>query len=233
LITEGFSNSLSKPIQGGHEKWHFEDLKMAEVPPCRSESSEQYSKSDPSTDESLQNSDHWVYFYRTLLRKANRFLPLYLRNKIGAEDLVQETMLVASQYQDQIEQRNLDEILSWLIVILRNRTKYAIRNVKATPRQKNIGLREVQADDILWNTLYTDESSLNSRFIKGEVILYMKIAMCRIPKDQRNLLVLRFNEERDLRWIAKKLRISERQVRRRVQNALESLKMEFHNASRK
>ena len=99
-----------------------------------------------------------------------------------------------------------------------------------TPRQKNIGLREVQADDILWNTLYTDESSLNSRFIKGEVILYMKIAMGRIPKDQRNLLILRFNEERDLRWIAKKLRISERQVRRRVQNALESLKMEFHNA---
>ena len=233
MITEVFSNSLNKVDTGGDEKWHFEDFKMAEFPPCRSESSENDLQSDPSTDVVLQNSDHWMHFYRTLLRKANGFLPIYLRNKIGAEDLVQETMLVASQYQEQIEQRKIDEILAWLIVILRNRTKYAIRNVKVPPRQRKVGFREVQVDDILWNAVYTDESSLDSRFIKAEVIQYMKIAMDRIPKDQRNLLVHRFNENRDLRWIAKKLQISERQVRRRVQNALECLKMEFHDASRK
>ena len=205
---------------------------MAEVPPCRSESSLNCSQNEPSQDKILQNGDHWIHFYRTLIHKANGFLPLYLKDKIGAEDLVQETMLVASRCRNRNGQRNSDETLAWLIVILQNRTKYAIRNVKATSNQKKGSLREVQADDDLWSFVYMDESSMNTRFIKREVIQCMKTAMGRIPKEQRNLLERRFHEDRDLRWIAKKLRISERQVRRRVQNALECLRMEFLSASR-
>lgn len=206
---------------------------MAEFPPCRSESNATYSQNDSSKGKILQNSEHWIDFYRTLLHKASGFLPLYLRSKIGADDLVQDTMLVASQCRNQTEQRNTEETLSWLIVILKNRTKSAIRNVKATSSHKNGGLREVQASDELWNAVYIDESSINTKFLKHEVIEYMKIAMERIPKAQRNLLEHRFREDRDLRWIAKKLRISERHVRRRVQSALECLKMEFLSVSRK
>ena len=206
---------------------------MAESSPCRSESKAICPQNIKSKGEILQNSDRWIHFYKSLLHKANGYLPLYLRDKIGPEDLVQETMLVASECQKQIEERKTDEILPWLIVILQNRTKYAIRNVKALQSHEKGRLREIQANDELWSRVYADESSIDTRVVRNEVIENMKIAMERIPKEHRNLLERRFHEDRDMRWIAKKLRISERQVRRRVQNALECLKMEFLGASRK
>ena len=86
-----------------------------------------------------------------LLLVANEELPAWLRGKVGASDLVQETCLQAQGHFDRFRDDGEAELLAWLRRILLNNVATLQRRYSADKRQvaREVPLAECGADGLL------------------------------------------------------------------------------------
>ncbi len=156
--------------------------------------------------------------YRDLLCVLARQIQLdpRLRRRFDASDLVQETLLKATQNLEQFRGGTEAELVRWLQNILGNALADAIR--KARAQKRDVAQEEVLAVVVhdssagLHNWLVSPDSSPSQRAQRQEQLLRLAAALAKLPTDQRDVILLRDSLDTPVRLIAEQLGRSEKAV---------------------
>ena len=126
-----------------------------------------------------------------LLHVAVRELAPDVRPKVGASDLVQETLLEAHRGFDQFRGQTGADLLRWLREILRNNLSNAVRRYLATAKRqadREVRLAGGAAEDA---GPAAPSPSPSAEAAAGEERAAVLRALDRLPEDQRRVIVLR------------------------------------------
>jgi RNA polymerase sigma-70 factor (ECF subfamily) len=156
--------------------------------------------------------------YRDLLCMLARQIELdpRLRRRFDASDVVQETLLKATQNLDQFSGGTEAELVKWLQEIMKNALADAMRQARA--QKRNVAQEqalELVANDSsarLQNWLVAPDSSPSQRLERAEELLRVAAAMAKLPEDQRDVIMLRDSLDTPVRTIAELLGRTEKAV---------------------
>jgi len=156
--------------------------------------------------------------YRDLLCVLARQFQLdpRLRRRFDASDLVQETLLKATQSLEQFRGGTEPELVGWLQGIMENALADAVR--KARARKRDVAQEETLAVVVndssarLRNWLVAPDSSPSQRAEREEQLLRVAAALARLPQDQRDAVLLRDSLDTPVRTIAEQLGRSEKAI---------------------
>jgi RNA polymerase sigma-70 factor (ECF subfamily) len=156
--------------------------------------------------------------YRDLLCVLARQIQMdpRLRRRFDSSDLVQETLLRATQNREQFRGGTEAELVKWLQGIMANALTDAIR--KARAQKRDVAQEEVLAAVVndssarLQNWLVAPDSSPSQRAEREEQLLRLAAALARLPEDQRDVVILRDSLDTPIRAIAEQLGRSEKAV---------------------
>jgi RNA polymerase sigma-70 factor (ECF subfamily) len=134
--------------------------------------------------------------FRNYLRLlAQVHLDARLRGKLDPSDVVQQTFLRAHVGFDQLRQREPDVVAAWLRKILARTLADAARDLERARR--DVG-RERSLEDALDRSgrgleglLAADQSSPSERAARNEQLLRLADALCALPGDTRDAVVLK------------------------------------------
>src|SRR5262249_13839680 len=156
--------------------------------------------------------------YRDLLLVVARQIQIdpRLRRRFDASDLVQETLLKATQNLNQFRGGTEAELVKWLQGILENALADAIRHARAQKRDvaQEQALTAVVHDSSarLEDWLVAPGSSPSQRAEREEQLLSVASALAKLPHDQRDVILLRDSLDTPIRAIAEQLGRSEKAV---------------------
>jgi RNA polymerase sigma-70 factor (ECF subfamily) len=156
--------------------------------------------------------------YRDLLCMLARQIQLdpRVRRRFDASDLVQETLLKATQNLEQFRGGTEAELVKWLQEILQNALADAMRRARAQKRDvaQEEALAVVVNDSSarLRNWLAAPDSSPSQRAEREEQLLRIAAALARLPEDQRDVVILRDSLDTPIRAIAEQLGRTEKAV---------------------
>jgi RNA polymerase sigma-70 factor (ECF subfamily) len=156
--------------------------------------------------------------YRDLLCVLARQIQLdpRLRRRFDSSDLVQETLLKATQNLEQFRGGTEAELVRWLQGIMENALADAVR--KARAQKRDVAQEEVLAVVVndssarLRNWLVAPDSSPSQRAQREEQLLRLAAALARLPQDQRDVVILRDSLDTPIRTIAEQLGRSEKAI---------------------
>jgi RNA polymerase sigma-70 factor (ECF subfamily) len=156
--------------------------------------------------------------YRDLLCVLARQIQMdpRLRRRFDSSDLVQETLLKATQNLEQFRGGSEAELVKWLQGILQNVLADAMRRARAQKRDvaQEEALAVVVNDSSarLPNWLVAPGSSPSQRAEREEQLLRVAAALAKLPEDQRDVIILRDSLETPVRTIAEQLGRSEKAI---------------------
>jgi RNA polymerase sigma-70 factor (ECF subfamily) len=156
--------------------------------------------------------------YRDLLCVLARQIQLdpRLRRRFDPSDLVQETLLKATQNLEQFHGGTEAELVKWLQEIMRNALADATRRARAQKRDvaQEEALAVVVNDSSarLHNWLAAPDSSPSQRAQREEQLLRLAAALEKLPQDQRDVVILRDSLDTPVRAIAEQLGRTEKAV---------------------
>ena len=156
--------------------------------------------------------------YRDLLCVLARQIQMdpRLRRRFDASDLVQETLLKATQNLEQFRGGTEAELVRWLQGILQNALADAIRQARA--QKRDVAQEEVIAAVVhdssarLHNWLVGPDSSPSQRAEREEQLRHLAAALTKLSPDQRDVILLRDSLDTPIRTIAEQLGRSEKAV---------------------
>jgi RNA polymerase sigma-70 factor (ECF subfamily) len=156
--------------------------------------------------------------YRDLLCVLARQIQMdpRLRRRFDASDLVQETLLKATQNLEQFHGGTEAELVKWLQGIMHNALADATR--KARARKRDVAQEEVLAVVVndssarLQNWLVAPDSSPSQRAEREEQLLRLAAALAQLPEDQRDVVILRDSLGTPIRTIAEQLGRSQKAI---------------------
>jgi RNA polymerase sigma-70 factor, ECF subfamily len=162
-----------------------------------------------------------------LLLVADEELDVDLRAKIGASDLVQETLLDARRGHDQFCGGTHVQLRAWLRGILLNKITDAARHYNGT--QKRRLTREVSLERDLGsrvrNNLADPAAETPSRLVcKDERAESLARAMARLSEEHRRVIRLRNWDQRSFAEIGQRMNRSAEAARKLWSRAIERLK---------
>jgi RNA polymerase sigma-70 factor (ECF subfamily) len=172
--------------------------------------------------------------YRDLLCiLARRFqLDPRLRRRFDSSDVVQETLLKATQNIEQFRGGTEAELVKWLQEVLRNTLADAMRKARA----QKCDVAQEQALEVLLNDssarmqtwLVAPNSSPSERAQREEQLVRVAAALAKLPEDQRDAVILRDSLDTPVRTIAEQLGRTEKAIvgllvrgRRRLRDLLQ------------
>src|SRR5262249_3840111 len=164
--------------------------------------------------------------YLTLLARLQ--LHPRLQSKLGASDIVQQTLLKAVQPWDQFRGQDEAELAGWLRRILTNTLVDAVRQFEVAGR--DLGLeRSLQASlgessARLEALLQGDPTSPSSQAVKNELLLQLAAALAELPEDQRQALELHYLQGCTVGEGAEFMTRTERSVAGLVRRGLQQLR---------
>jgi RNA polymerase sigma-70 factor (ECF subfamily) len=169
-----------------------------------------------------------------LLLIAREELDEDLKAKGGASDLVQETFLKAHRHFDHFHGVAEQELLAWLRRLLLNnlidfRRHYLTSEKRQATREVRLCENDSTGHGVGWLADTGPSPSGNAQDDERRAALQQ--ALERMPEDYRQVLVLRFQEERSYEEIGKLMDRSENAVRKLCVRALERLQLEWENPS--
>jgi RNA polymerase sigma-70 factor (ECF subfamily) len=156
--------------------------------------------------------------YRDLLCVLARQIQMdpRLRRRFDSSDLVQETLLKATQNLEQFRGSSEAELVKWLQGILQNVLTDAMRRARAQKRDvaQEQALATVINDSSarLQNWLVAPGSSPSQRVEREEQLLRVAAALAKLPEDQRDVVILRDSLNTPVRTIAEQLGRSEKAI---------------------
>ena len=156
--------------------------------------------------------------YRDLLCVLARQIEMdpRLKRRFDASDLVQETLLRATQNLNQFRGGTEAELVKWLQGILENALTDAIRHARAQKRDvaQEQMLTAVVHDSSArpQNWLVAPGSSPSQCAEREEKLLRVAAAMAKLPQDQRDVILLRDSLDTPIRTIAEQLGRSEKAI---------------------
>ncbi|APW63601.1 sigma-70 family RNA polymerase sigma factor [Paludisphaera borealis] len=158
-----------------------------------------------------------------LLHAASHELPMDLRAKQGASDLVQETFLVAHRLFHRFEGRTSAELLLWLKAILRNTSAHLRRSYRTARRA---AFREVPMDaaSSLTADLSASDSTPSALIQREETATMLRAATERLPARDRQVLLLKHHDELTFEEVGQRLAISTVAARKAWLRAIERLR---------
>jgi RNA polymerase sigma-70 factor (ECF subfamily) len=164
-----------------------------------------------------------------LLLVANRELDAGLRSKLGASDLVQETLLTAQQVFGQFAGNSEQELRLWLRAILLNTTAHTSRWYRQTEK------RDIHRERPLWNAGSGDDAwhciagqdTPCRNAIANEQTLAIEQAVNCLPKHYGQVIRLRCFERQSFVEIGRVLQISADAARKLWCRAIDRLRREW------
>jgi RNA polymerase sigma-70 factor (ECF subfamily) len=165
-----------------------------------------------------------------LLMIANRELPIELRPKIGASDVVQETFLEAQRDIPQFLGSDEDELLAWLRRVLLNNIANIRRQYQQT--EKRDVAREVSLEGRTGTgfnvPLPAQDLTPSKDAAHEEESELLERALSRLPEHLRQVILLRHRENQSFPEIAHLLGRSPAAVRKLWVRAVERLQQELN-----
>jgi RNA polymerase sigma-70 factor, ECF subfamily len=165
-----------------------------------------------------------------LLLVANRELDAGLQSKLGASDLVQETLLTAQQVFGQFDGKNEQELRLWLRAILLNTTARTSRSYRQTEK------RDINREQPLWNAGSGDDASRYiadqadtpcRNAIANEQTLAIEQAINCLPEHYSQVIRLRCFDRQSFVEIGRALQISADAARKLWCRAIDRLRREW------
>lgn len=165
-----------------------------------------------------------------LLLIANQDLDDGLRSKLGASDVVQETMLLAQQKFEQFRGDSEKEFLGWLKKILandmhNNRRQYATQ-------KRDAGLEQnLQAQSSMKQILVDGNLTPSSDALQRERAKVLAEALKQLSEDHRQVIQLRNFEQLDFSEVGNRMDRSADAARKLWARAIESLHAQLSHFS--
>lgn len=146
--------------------------------------------------------------YGELSRHISRRLPSFLRGSIGCEDIMQETFVHACRDIHRFEPRSDDSFLAWLRKIADHRlqdTIKAFRRKKRPPEDRRIQApSHCQASSLvdLLEMLLPGSHTPSRSVARHEAIRAVQVAIAGLPDVYREVVSLRYLQDKDLKEVA-------------------------------
>lgn len=147
-----------------------------------------------------------------------------LQSKLGASDLVQDTLLEAHDCFDRFEGETEEELFAWLTTILKRRW-YKSRDHFYGTAKRDVG-REESLDGFQANgsdALIEEDATPSAAVIARDEEQLIRRGMARLPEEYRRVLILRNWERKSFGAIGKEMNRSPDAVRKLWGRAVEKL----------
>jgi RNA polymerase sigma-70 factor (ECF subfamily) len=169
-----------------------------------------------------------------LLVLAQRQLDPELQAKEGGSDLVQETFLEAQRDFGHFHGKTEDELLAWLRQLLLNNLANFTRRYRATAKRRvgrEVALEGAGSSAERGGNLAADSLSPSGLAMQHERALALQQALARLPDDYRQVIVLRYQEERPFEEIARQMNRSTNAVRLLWSRAIRRLRQDMEGST--
>jgi RNA polymerase sigma-70 factor (ECF subfamily) len=165
-----------------------------------------------------------------LLQLAHQELEAELQAKLGASDLVQETVMAAYEHFGQFLGGQPEELRGWLRQILLNHLANCRRHYRDTDKRqldREVPLSPAWQSDGANNALADATESPSTQAIQNEQQQRLQQALLRLPEHYRQVLVWRSLEQLSFGEIADRLGRTADAVRMLWGRAIEALQQEL------
>ncbi len=169
-----------------------------------------------------------------LLHMANRELGEDLRAKVGASDLVQETLLEARQKIDRFRGHSEKELTAWMRQILLHKLARTGRYWRATAKRdiaREVALDEYDAHEAVAANLPDNRPSPSKQLIASERVTVLRRAIERLVPAHRQVILLRVVENRSFEEISVLMQRSEPAACKLWLRAINALRKELAAAN--
>ena len=159
--------------------------------------------------------------YRPLLnRLAREQIGHKLRMRISESDLVQETLLTATQCFTDFRGTTVDEFRSWLLKIFRTRLSDSLRRHLIAERRRISQQEQGSVSSCLDNSLTPSSQAV----VDEQIVKLLDSILLLDPQDQ-SILLMRYVEQLGFEEIAERLELSLTTVWRRWSRAIDELRL--------
>lgn len=164
--------------------------------------------------------------HRYLLLIANRELDIQLRAKLGASDVVQETMLKAQRSFEGFAGSSEGELRAWLRTILLNSVRDAARRYQSGGKRDIRRERELHAvlSDQGEAASFSQPESPSRQLMAAEQAASLRAALLRLPEDYRQVILLRNIERLSFQEIGEQMQRSNEAARKLWVRAVDRLR---------
>ena len=172
-------------------------------------------------------------FSSYLLQVAQRELRAPLHAKLDAADLVQETFIEATRDFAHFRGETVPQLLGWLRGILRHNLTDLTRRFGTGRRclSHEVRLSGELGDVADRNSPFSERTTICEQLIAQEQRLALNDALQRLPHSYRQVLHLRYSEQRSFAEIGSHLRRSPEAARKLWCRALERLRQDMRVSS--
>jgi RNA polymerase sigma-70 factor, ECF subfamily len=151
------------------------------------------------------------------------------RSKLGASDIVQQTLLKATKNLGQFRGTSEAEIVVWLRRILSTTMIDAIRKLRGAKRnvavERSLEASLAQSSARLEALLQANSTSPSEHAVRHEQLLQVSAALARLPDDQRLVLEMHYLQGCPIAMIADQTGRTERSVAGLVRRGLQALRV--------
>jgi RNA polymerase sigma-70 factor (ECF subfamily) len=151
------------------------------------------------------------------------------RSKLGASDIVQQTLVKATKNASQFRGASEAEIVVWLRRILSTTLIDAVRELKGTRRnvamERSLEASLAQSSARFAALVQANSTSPSEHVLRHEQLLQVSAALARLPDDQRLVLEMHYLEGCPVAVIAENMSRTERSVAGLVRRGLQALRV--------
>ncbi|HUY34013.1 MAG TPA: sigma-70 family RNA polymerase sigma factor [Pirellulales bacterium] len=168
--------------------------------------------------------------YRTYLQLLSRVeIGRRLQTKVDASDVVQETFLEAHRNFGKFRGGSEAEFVAWLRAILAGRIANLVRHYLGTQgrdlrREQGLNIELDQSSQLIDRGLFAIQSTPSQHVAQREQGVILAEALSKLPRDYREVVVLRNFEELAFPEVARRMERSEDSVQKLWVRALASLR---------
>jgi RNA polymerase sigma-70 factor (ECF subfamily) len=160
--------------------------------------------------------------YLTLLARLQ--LHPRLQGKVGASDVVQQTMLKAVENRSQFQGQTDAETAAWLRRILTNTLVDAVRAFRGPKRDVVLERSLAESSARLEALLQGSVTSPSQQAIKDEQLLQLAAALAALPENQRLAVEMHYLQGCTVAEVAEHMNRTERSIAGLVRRGLEKLR---------
>jgi RNA polymerase sigma-70 factor, ECF subfamily len=167
-----------------------------------------------------------------LIKVATDELGADLRAKVDVSDLVQETFLEAFRDFEQFTGKTKKEWKAWLRTILKHNLLHVVRRYRESAMRdlaREVGIDQGDSQGVQGGDLVADSTSPSGRAMREERNAGLQRAIERLPKRDRLVLLLKFQEQCTFEEMGRRLGCSGAMAHKRWSAAIDRLRLNMNS----